>query len=69
MFVGSVGLQLKGHPLTTFTSGRMSTRALTELLFPVPFCPRIRSPPIIGLTAFSRRARFSSDCPTNAENG
>ncbi len=69
MFVGSVGLQLKGQPLTTVTSGRMSAMALTALLFPVPFWPRINNPPMRTLMALSRRASFSSDWSTMAEKG
>jgi len=49
--------------------GRMSARALTLLLFPVPFWPLMRSPPIMGFTALRSRASFISSWPTRAENG
>jgi hypothetical protein len=69
MFVGSLGLQLKRHALTTVISGRRSPRARTEVLFPVPFGPRINTPPIRGLTELRSRARFSSFWPTIAAKG
>jgi len=69
MLVGSLGLQLKGQPFTTWMGGRMSARALTLLLFPVPFWPLMRSPPIMGFTALRSRASFISSWPTRAENG
>jgi hypothetical protein len=37
--------------------------------FAVPRSPRIKTPPIRGLTALRIRARNIRSCPTMAENG
>ncbi len=69
IFVGSYGLQLKGHPLTTLILGRISANARTIVVFPEPLGPRINSPPILGFMAFIRMASLSFSRLTIAENG
>ncbi len=60
---------MNGHPFTTSTGGSMSASALTAVVFPEPFGPRIRTPPIFGSTALIIRANFSFSRPTMAVNG
>ena len=65
----SAGAQPKGHPATTSISGSKCARARTAVDFAVPLCPRISTPPIVGLMAFSRSASLMDSCPTMAVNG
>ena len=69
MFDGSFGLQLNGWSFTTVIFGSMSTRARTMVVFPEPFGPRMRAPPIFGLMALMRIASLSLSRLTKAEKG
>src|SRR5579864_958061 len=66
---GSSGWQPKWQPSTTSCSGSSRARARTAVDFPVPFSPRISTPPIVGLIAFRTRASFICSWPTIAVNG
>src|SRR5262249_49075583 len=59
----------KGQPATTSISGNRRESARTAVDFAVPLWPRIRTPPIIGLMAFSSNASLIDSCPTMAVNG
>lgn len=65
----SSGLQLKGQSLITLIWGKMSARDLTSVVFPEPFGPRMRSPPILGFMAFIKMANLSLSRSTMAEKG
>jgi hypothetical protein len=69
MLEESSGLQLKEQSSATLTLGKTGINALTAVVFPDPFGPRIRSPPIFGLTALRISANFKSSRETMAENG
>jgi diketogulonate reductase-like aldo/keto reductase len=69
MFEGSFGLQLNGQSFTVLMSGKTSASALTAVVFPEPFEPLIRTPPILGFTAFKISASLSSSSDTIAEKG
>jgi hypothetical protein len=47
----------------------MSAKALTKVVFPEPFGPRIKTPPILGLMAFISRASLSLSRETTPEKG
>ncbi len=63
------GLHPKRQSSTTLTSGSKSARALTTVVFPVPFGPEMRTPPIRGLTPFRTRASLRRSRPTIDVNG
>jgi len=44
-------------------------RQRTAVDLPVPFSPRMRTPPMVGLMALSTKAIFISSCPTIAVKG
>ena len=67
--VGSSGLHLNRHLATTLTSGSSAASARAAVDLAVPRSPRIKTPPIRGLTAFSVSARRMRSCPTIAVNG
>jgi hypothetical protein len=69
MLEGSSGLQLNEQSFDTLTLGSMSAKALTTVVFPDPFEPLIKTPPILGLTAFKTNASLSSSSETIAEKG
>jgi len=69
MFEGSSGLQLNGQSFTVLMSGKTSASALTAVVFPEPFEPLIRTPPILGFTAFKISASLRSSRDTIAEKG
>ncbi|KAA3656893.1 MAG: hypothetical protein DWQ04_29705, partial [Chloroflexi bacterium] len=50
-------------------SGSKAASARDAVDFAVPRSPRIRTPPICGLTAFRINARIIFSCPTMAVNG
>ena len=52
--------QPKRHPDTTSFGGRTAANERTAVVFPVPFSPRSRTPPIDGSTAFTRSPFFSN---------
>src|SRR3990170_1506329 len=66
---GTPRRQPNRHPDTVSFAGRTAANARTAVVFPVPFSPRIRTPPIEGSTAFTRRPFFRSSWPTIALNG
>jgi len=66
---GSVGSQPKWQPSTTSCSGSSLARARTAVDFPVPFSPRISTPPMVGTIAFRIRASFIDSWPTIAVKG
>src|SRR4030067_730805 len=57
------------HPDTVSFAGRTAANARTAVVFPGTFSPRIRTPPIEGSTALTRRPFFRSSWPTIALNG
>ena len=57
------------HPDTTSFGGRTAANDRTAVVFPVPFSPRSRTPPIDGSTAFTSSPFFRSSWPTNALKG
>src|SRR3977135_2294873 len=60
----SSGSQPKWQPSTTECSGRSLASARTAVDLPVPFSPRMSTPPIVGTTALRIRASFIDSCPT-----
>jgi len=46
------------QPDTVSFTGRIDANARTAVVFPVPFSPRISTPPIVGSTAFTNRPFF-----------
>jgi hypothetical protein len=56
--LGRCGSQPKGQSATTVISGSNAARARAAVLLAVPRSPRMRTPPMRGLIAFSTRARF-----------
>src|SRR5205823_4437383 len=65
----SEGSQPKWQPSTTSCSGSSRARARTAVDLPVPFSPRISTPPIVGTMAFRIRASFIDSWPTMAVKG
>src|SRR6266566_6821684 len=65
----SEGSQPKWQPSTTSCSGRSLARARTAVDLPVPFSPRMRTPPMVGTTALRIRASFMDSWPTIAVKG
>src|ERR1700694_187116 len=65
----SDGSQPKWQPSTTLCSGRSLASARTAVDLPVPFSPRMRTPPIVGTIAFKIRASFIDSWPTIAVKG
>ena len=65
----SLGLSPKRQPATTCCSGRSRASARTAVDLPVPFSPRIRTPPMLGLIALRTRAIFIRSWPTMALKG
>src|SRR5882762_8050486 len=63
------GSQPKWQPSTTSCSGRSLARARTAVDLPVPFSPRMRTPPMVGTTALRIRASFIDSWPTIAVKG
>src|SRR4029077_14045403 len=57
------------QPSTTSCSGSSRASARTAVDLPVPFSPRIRTPPMVGTTAFRIRASFIESWPTIAVKG
>ncbi len=66
---GSSGWQPKWQPSTTVWSGSSRASARTAVDLPVPFSPRISTPPMDGLMALSTSASFIFSWPTMAVNG
>src|SRR3990172_8197367 len=67
--VGESGSQPKRQSATTFTSGNSAASARAAVDLAVPRSPRIRTPPMRGLTAFRTRARHMRSWPTMAVRG
>src|SRR5437899_697749 len=65
----SAGSQPKWQPSTTSCSGSSRASARTAVDLPVPFSPRMRTPPIVGTTALRIRASFIDSWPTIAVKG
>src|SRR5437868_7553059 len=65
----SVGSQPKWQPSTTSCSGSSLASPRTAVDLPVPFSPRMSTPPMVGTIAFRIRASFIESCPTIAVNG
>src|SRR5512140_553771 len=61
--------QPKRHPDATSFGGSTAANDRTAVVFPVPFSPRRRTPPIDGSTAFTSNPFFRSSWPTNALKG
>src|SRR5262249_24593326 len=65
----SARVHAKGQPATTAMSGNRRASARTAVDFAVPLWPRISTPPITGLMAFSSSASLIDSCPAMAVNG
>src|SRR6266851_153860 len=65
----SEGSQPKWQPSTTSCSGRSLASARTAVDLPVPFSPRMRTPPIVGTMALRINASFIDSWPTIAVKG
>ena len=65
----SAGSHPKWQPSTTSCSGSSLASARTAVDLPVPFSPRMSTPPIVGTIAFRIRASFIDSWPTIAVKG
>src|SRR5438874_4915846 len=65
----SLGSQPKWQPSTTSCSGSSLASPRTAVDLPVPFSPRMSTPPMVGTIAFRIRASFIESWPTIAVNG
>ena len=66
---GRRGRSANGQPSTTSSGGSRAAQGARAVDLAVPFSPRISTPPIAGLTAFSSSAIFIRSWPTMALKG